>query len=206
MQCSDQELSKSKRAPKSHQWFKSYGHFTQVHSWSPVTTLKWVTLWYGIGGVGCCCASLLSPGQYCNIRKLIAAPWLVSSPKIPETWLVSSLQIKATFHKTVINTKTTRIYSLLLWLPAPKGSNNHRYWLVRPIKIVRFPKESVVNVFSCSYQNTLSSFDIEYCQNLSFQVLSEFEFSSFVTFWVFEFCHSFIYEFYHNFSLWVFLC
>ena len=54
---------------------------------------------------------------------------------------------------------------------------------------MRFPRESVVNVFSCSYQNTLSSFDIEYCQNLSFQVLSElnfkvlsrFEFLSFVT-------------------------
>ena len=26
---SDQELSKSRRASKSHQWFKSYGHFTE---------------------------------------------------------------------------------------------------------------------------------------------------------------------------------
>jgi hypothetical protein len=26
---SDQELSKSRRASNTHQWFKSYGHFTE---------------------------------------------------------------------------------------------------------------------------------------------------------------------------------
>ena len=35
---SDEELSKSRRASKSHQWFKSYGHFTEgvdvAYRWS----------------------------------------------------------------------------------------------------------------------------------------------------------------------------
>ena len=56
---------------------------------------------------------------------------------------------------------------------------------------------SVVKVSSCSYQKTVLSLVriwivrirfFELCHNLSFWVLSQFEFLSFVAIWTFEFC------------------
>ena len=47
---SDQELSKSRRASKSHQWFKSYGHFTEGVGFA---------YWWSFSGGG----SALQPAQ-----------------------------------------------------------------------------------------------------------------------------------------------
>ena len=95
---SDQELSKSWRASKSHQWFKSYGHFTEgvdfVYRWSCIgkglrlqpaqqacfnivpffyciifnAPLQWPSRWSGLGQMSIRTVSILAEKNSLIIR------------------------------------------------------------------------------------------------------------------------------------------
>ena len=71
---------------------------------------------------------------------------------------------------------------------------------------------SVVEVWSCFFYNYYRHYcHYYYYHNLSFWVLSQFDFLRFVTVWVFEFCHSlivfvpswFFLKVFHSLSFWV---
>ena len=53
------------------------------------------------------------------------------------------------------------------------------------------------------YKGQLLAPTEDFCHNLSFWVLSQFEFISLVTIWIFEFCHNLSFFCCHNLSSWV---